>query len=99
MGRLALHPFTVSNGMTIPAGTRVTVPTSTTHRDERIYAKPDEFDRFRFAKLRKSEGDDAAARHQMTSTSTGHFEDGKNALRGFCIAGILIPGTVNVMFS
>ena len=70
MSRLALRPFTFSNGMTIPAGTLVAVPVSAAHRDERIYANPDEFDGFRFANLRESEGDDAAGRHQMISTST-----------------------------
>ena len=70
MSRLALRPFTFSNGITIPAGTFVAVPASAAHRDERIYGNPDEFDGFRFAKLRESEGDDAAGRHQMISTST-----------------------------
>jgi cytochrome P450 len=72
MSRLALRSFTFSNGMTIPAGTLVAVPASgrpsAAHRDERIYANPDEFDGFRFAKLRESEGE--AGRHQMISTST-----------------------------
>ena len=70
MSRLALRPFTFSNGMTIPAGTLVAVPASAAHQDEQIHTNPDEFDGFRFAKLRESEGDDAAGRHQMISTST-----------------------------
>ncbi|KAH9992092.1 cytochrome P450 [Russula vinacea] len=35
--RLALHPFTFSNGVTVPAGTFVAVPASSTNMDERIY--------------------------------------------------------------
>ena len=70
MSRLTLCPFTFSNGMTIPAGTLVAVPASAAHRDERIYENPDEFDGFRFTKLRESEGDNATGRYQMVSTST-----------------------------
>ena len=73
MSRLALRPFTFSNGMTIPAGTLVAVPASAAHRDEQIYANPDDFDGFRFAKLREREGDGVAGRHQMVSTSTEHL--------------------------
>jgi cytochrome P450 len=69
MSRLALRPFTFSNGVTIPAGTLVAVPASAAHRDERTFANPDKFDGFRFAKLRESE-DDATGRYQVISTST-----------------------------
>jgi cytochrome P450 len=69
MNRLALRPFTFSNGMVIPAGTLVSVPASAVHRDERIFANPDEFDGFRFAKLRESDGDNVTGRYQMISTS------------------------------
>ena len=73
MSRLALRPFTFSNGMTIPAGALVAVPASAAHRDERIYPNPDEFDGFRFSKLRESEGSDATSRYQVISTSTEHL--------------------------
>jgi cytochrome P450 len=70
MSRLALRPFTFSNGMTIPAGALVAVPASAAHRDERTFPNPDEFDGFRFAKLRESEGSDTTSRYQVISTST-----------------------------
>jgi hypothetical protein len=70
MTRLALRPFTFSNGVTIPAGTIVSVPGSSTHTDERNYSNPDEFDGFRFAKLREIEGHTAATKYQSVSTST-----------------------------
>jgi cytochrome P450 len=76
VSRLALRPFTFSNGVTVPAGTLVSIPASPTHTDERIYANPDEFDGFRFAKLRGSEGDSMTSRHQMVSTSTEHLAFG-----------------------
>ncbi|KAF8467574.1 cytochrome P450 [Russula ochroleuca] len=52
--RLALRPFTFSNGVTVPAGTLIAIPACATHTDERIYPNPDGFDGFRFSKLRES---------------------------------------------
>ena len=73
MERLTLRPFTFSNGVTIPAGTIVCIPASATHNNGRIYANPDEFDGFRFVKLRESEGDIVTSRHQVVSTSSEHL--------------------------
>jgi len=132
MSRIALRPFTFSNGVTIPAGTLVSIPASAVHTDEKIYPNPDEFDGFRFAKLRKSEGDSATSRYQAISSSTEHlafalgkhtcpgrffaanemkallayivvtydikFEEGTEAPRELCIAGLRIAGNADVMF-
>ena len=73
--RLAIRPFTFSNGVTVPAGTLVAVPANATHRDENIYPNPEEFDGFRFEKLRESEGG-VAGRHQSVSTSNDHLAFG-----------------------
>jgi cytochrome P450 len=70
MSRLVLRPFTLSNGLTIPAGTLVAVPLHAIHRDEEIYPNPEEFDGFRFSKLREKEGGVTATSHQAVSTST-----------------------------
>jgi hypothetical protein len=76
MLRLALRPFTFSNGVTIPAGTLVALPASAVHRDEELYPNPEEFDGFRFSKLRESDGDSVTSRHQVVSTSTEHLAFG-----------------------
>ena len=69
--RLALRPFTFSNGVTVPAGTFVAVPASAAHTDERIYPNADKFDGFRFSKLRESEGGSmTSSRLQAASTSS-----------------------------
>jgi cytochrome P450 len=68
--RLALRPFTFSNGVTIPAGTLVSFPTSATQTDEEIYTNADEVDGFRFAKLRETESDSMASKHQAASASS-----------------------------
>ena len=68
--RLALHPFTFSNGVTIPAGTLLALPLHSVHTDEEIYPNAHEFDGLRFFRLREKEGDDVlAARHQLVTTS------------------------------
>jgi cytochrome P450 len=73
--RLALRPFTFSNGVTVPAGTLVAIPGSAAHKDEANYQDPHEFDGFRFAKLRESlsEEDTLAKRYQTVSTSSKHL--------------------------
>jgi cytochrome P450 len=64
-----MRPFTFSNGITIPAGTLVAAALSAIHTDEEIYPSPDEFDGFRFSKLREQGGDRMGSRHQMGTTS------------------------------
>ena len=70
MNRLALRPLKLSNGMTIPARTLVTIPSSATHRDEKSYPNPDEFDGFRFSKLHEDEEDTKSSRYLAVSTSS-----------------------------
>jgi len=64
-----LRPFTFSNGVTVPAGTEIAIPSSAAHRDERIFTNPDVFDGFRFAKLREIEGDKPTNRYQTVTIS------------------------------
>ena len=68
--RLVLQPFTFSNGVIIPPGMLVSIPASATQADERIHENPNEFDGFRFEKLREKEGDDATGKHQAVSVSS-----------------------------
>ena len=72
MARLALRPFTFSNGVTVPAGTLICVPSGFIHKDGEIYPNPEEFDGFRFSNLRERDGGDVA-RHQAYSTSADHL--------------------------
>ncbi|KAI0248473.1 cytochrome P450 [Lactifluus subvellereus] len=84
MQRLALRPFTFSNGLTIPAGTLVGVPVGTIHTDGEIYPNPEEFDGFRFSKLREMEGDTMLTSHRAVSTSPEQlaFGFGRHACPG-----------------
>ena len=65
---MALRPFTFSNGVTIPAGTFVSLPIRPIHLDEDIYPNAEEFDGYRFLKLRE-ENSNMAAKHQMVTAS------------------------------
>ncbi|KAF8467582.1 cytochrome P450 [Russula ochroleuca] len=76
MRRLALRPFTFSNGVTVPAGTLIAIPTNATHRDESIYSNADKFDGFRFARLRGSKEDTVTSRYQTVSTSSENLSFG-----------------------
>ena len=73
MGRFVLRPLKLSDGMTLPAGTLIAVPASATHKDEIYHTNPEEFDGFRFAKLREEEGDPMTNRYQAVSTSNEHL--------------------------
>ena len=75
VSRLALRPFTFSNGVTVPAGTVITTPSDMIHKDAEIYPNPEEFDGFRFAKLRESDGV-AVPGYQATSTSAEYLPFG-----------------------
>ncbi len=68
MLRLALRPFTFSNGVTVPAGTLIAAPAGAIHSDGGIFPNPEEFDGFRFSKLREPDGGAVAGR-QAISTS------------------------------
>jgi cytochrome P450 len=81
MNRLAVRPFTFSNGVTIPAGTDVAVPSSAIHMDDEIYSNPEQFDGFRFSKMSGLDGDVAETKYQAFTTSPEHlvFGYGRNA--------------------
>jgi Cytochrome P450 len=64
-----MRPFTFSNGVTIPAGTLVSLPIRPIHVDEDIYPNAEKFDGYRFLKLRE-ESSNMAAKHQMFTAST-----------------------------
>jgi len=68
--RLALRPFTFSNGVTIPPGTLVAFPHSAIHSSGEIYTNPEEFDGLRFSKLRDKEGDVLSTAHRAVTTSS-----------------------------
>jgi len=65
--RLAVRPFTFSNGVTIPPGTLVAFPHSAIHSSGEIYTNPEEFDGLRFSKLREKEGVQSTAHRAVNN--------------------------------
>ena len=75
--RLALRPFTFSNGVTVPAGAMVALPLCAIHMDEETYSNPERFDGFRFSKTRDDESEVAkGARSLATSTAADYLAFG-----------------------
>jgi len=83
LARLALRPFTFSNGVTVPAGTLIATPSTAIHTDGEIYPNPKKFDPFRSAKLREQDGVPVVGQ-QSTSTSAEYlvFGYGRHACPG-----------------
>lgn len=83
--RKVLRPFTFSNGIVISPGTYVAAPLSALNTDKEINPNPDEFDGFRFARLRESSEDDSvASKYKAATTSPTHvtFGHGRHACPG-----------------
>ncbi|KAH9042739.1 cytochrome P450 [Lactarius pseudohatsudake] len=83
MIRLSLRPFTFSNGVTVPAGTLIAAPTGAINGDGEIFPNPEEFDGFRFTKLREHDGNTAAGRQALYKTAENIiFGYGRHACPG-----------------
>src|SRR5579862_4034196 len=57
--RVVNKPFTFSNQVPLPIGTRVAVPILPIQLDETIYKNANEFDGFRFSRMRDEEAETA----------------------------------------
>jgi aspirochlorine biosynthesis cytochrome P450 monooxygenase len=51
------QPFSLSDGMSLPVGTRFSFPSKAIQRDAANYVDPLQFDGFRFAKLQAAEAE------------------------------------------
>ena len=51
-----MSTFSLSDGTVLPKGTHVFIPSYHISHDPAIYENPDEFDGFRFEKMRKEKG-------------------------------------------
>ncbi|KAH9072829.1 cytochrome P450 [Lactarius deliciosus] len=81
--RLALRPFTFSNGVTVPAGTLIAAPTGAINRDGDIFPNPEEFDGFRFTKPHEHDGNAMTGRQALSmSPDNVTFGYGRHACPG-----------------
>ena len=76
-----MKDLTFSNGVRIPAGTILTTPAISTHRDAENYADPNVFDPFRHINLRDESVGTDGLKHQFVSTASNYvaFGIGKHA--------------------
>ncbi|KAI0673798.1 cytochrome P450 [Trametes maxima] len=80
--RKAIKDVTLHDGTIIPRGALVVAAAYPTHHDPAVYAEPEVFDPFRFARLREEDGE--GMRHQFVNTSVEYipFGHGKHACPG-----------------
>ena len=74
VGRKALKDVVLSDGTLIPAGTLVAANSYRMHYDDAYYPNADEFDPFRFARMREIEGE--GTKHQFVNTSNNYVPFG-----------------------
>ncbi|KAK7038539.1 cytochrome P450 [Favolaschia claudopus] len=84
--RRALKDYTLSNGVTLPAGTLIGLPIMAQQHDEQIYENGDSFDPFRYARMKETA--EEGSNIQMTTTSTDFllFGLGRRACPGRFLA-------------
>ncbi|EUC48267.1 hypothetical protein COCMIDRAFT_87858 [Bipolaris oryzae ATCC 44560] len=82
--RYVHKPFILSNGQHIPAGVIIEVPSDAVSFDPAIFTNPNEFDGFRFYKMRENAGTGELARSQFVSANERDmlFGYGKHACPG-----------------
>ena len=67
MTRLAIQPFTFSNGVRLLKGAIIDCALAGIHHDEENYTDPDIFNPWRFSSLRST--DSECMKHQLVTTS------------------------------
>lgn len=81
--RIIHENLTLSNGFTIPKNTTIGVPTHAITMDPKIYPNPDEFDGFRFAKLRQEDPSmEGKGQYVASNPSSMAFGYGRHACPG-----------------
>lgn len=90
--RKAMKPFTFSNGITIAAGETVSSPAGAVHLDDSVYENAEEFDGFRFSRLRETKGESAKLLSVNTGTEFLTFGHGEHAWYGLSSLSNSSPG-------
>ncbi|KAJ4474274.1 cytochrome P450 [Lentinula aciculospora] len=100
MPRKVLKDFTFSNGTTVFAGNTIIAPGYAIHHDARYYPNPNEFDGFRFARLREEQDD--PVRYQIVSVGPTYmmFGNGRHACPGrFLVSSLLKTMLAHVLMT
>ncbi|KAI1121484.1 P450 monooxygenase [Nemania abortiva] len=82
LARMALKEYTFSNGLRIPKGSVIFTPNSPLFADEKFYPNPENFDGFRFEKMRNDPELGSSCDLTSTSEHSMHFGIGRHACPG-----------------
>ena len=74
-----MKDYTFANGITVPKGSRLRSPLGPLQFNNNVYENADEFDGFRFSRLREQHGDNAKYFAVNTSIDYLNFGHGQNA--------------------
>ncbi|KAJ8702372.1 hypothetical protein PTI98_001092 [Pleurotus ostreatus] len=72
MMRKVVKPFTFSNGLRIPVGTIISVPSRSVHMDPERYSRPNDFEGFRFVTYEENLPT-TSVQHMLISTNSDFF--------------------------
>jgi len=82
MSREVLKPITLSDGTILPKGLQISLPSHQVNMDENIWERPDEFDGFRFEKMRETPGNENRFQFVTTGADNINFGHGLHACPG-----------------
>ncbi|KAH9887325.1 cytochrome P450 [Cubamyces lactineus] len=95
--RKALKDIKLRDGTVIPRGASIVVAADATHNDSAIYDNADQFDPFRFSRMREAEG--GSTQHQFVHTSANYlsFGHGRQACPGRFFAANVIKSLLSYL--
>lgn len=95
--RKSLRDYTFPDGTTIPAGTMIAAAATATQLDEEFYDRPEEFDGFRFSKLREAAAE-AESNLGEEETESGQEEQWRYRLTGTGLGYLAFGGGRHVWY-
>lgn len=88
--RVMVNSYVLSDGTVLPRGTHISMPVNAIQNDPETTANPDEFDGFRYYKLRQREGEGHLHQFVTTQPNILNFGHGKYACPGRFFASLEI---------
>ncbi|KAK5456837.1 hypothetical protein LTS15_004617 [Exophiala xenobiotica] len=82
MNRKVFKPFTFSDNKTIPAGSYFAMASSCVGMDPEVWDRPEEFDGFRFERMRQERGNENKYQFATTSPDAFYFGHGTHSCPG-----------------
>ncbi|KAL0936156.1 cytochrome p450 monooxygenase [Colletotrichum truncatum] len=80
--------ITLSNGLHLPKGTVITMPSSQVSQDPNVWSNPEEYDAFRFERLRSTSSNKYNYLYATSTETSLHFGVGRHACPGRWVSTI-----------